>query len=187
MIISWLGLSKIYTSISSSNFKRLQCVGPCLICLPSHASAHPDTMHLDRALRPQSWHVVRMVLSIPLLLQVTPAGPSLPQDPCPSPETLPLALTQLAATFFSWFHQKYLIHTNCVSGSLLGLWLSLSPAPQSDSQGDHTSWVNLTLRQWGRRHIPTTLGSPHHGVHPIVVLSLHDYQSIVSSLSFTFS
>lgn len=39
-MVSWLGLSKIYTSISSSNFKRFPCVGPHFICLPSHASAH---------------------------------------------------------------------------------------------------------------------------------------------------
>ena len=63
MVVFSLGLPRIYTFISSFNFKKFQYVGSQSHL--SRASVHPDTVHLDRAPKPPAWHVVRIVRSIP--------------------------------------------------------------------------------------------------------------------------
>lgn len=175
MVVFWLGLPKICTPIYNSNFNRFQYkyVGSQSNLSSISCLSPPWHCHLDRAPKPQSCQVVETALSIPegytLLFQFPLLVLPLHRTPAPPQKHSPWQ-----PTFPPGFHSITWV-TPAVPQETLGLWVALPAATQSRFQGDHASYINLTLRWWGWLHDSATLSSLHHVAHPFTVICLATY------------
>lgn len=158
MVVFWLGLPKICTPISNSNFNRFQYkyVGSQSNLSSISYLGPPWHCHLDRAPKPQSWQVVETALSIPegftLLFQFPLLV--LPFHRIPAP---PQKHSPWQPTFPPGFHSITWVTPIVPQETLLGSGLLCLQQLRVDSQGDHASYINLTLRWWGWLHDSATL------------------------------